>query len=258
MFSSGFGFYRFISLGNSYDGCKLSTRSQVNRTNVSLNSNNKLKHSRIGKRLSGNGDGQSGSDGGGFLIKSASIFFPAWGFSIFRNGFREQPGGAQSLMLRCFGKQAIATGLMNSFEQGVVRGAKDNGLSTVSSLLLGALSGACIDPLTSSMVVSKYPALFFLGLIRNLGCVPAVSGVRFHQDDTMDRGIATGIYGVAKLGDIIGKQVIENNFIIPQFNFRRIGGFLPCVMTYGILVRESSKMFEPQLSLVFNRNGRGV
>jgi len=74
----------------------------------------------------------------------------------------------------------------------------------------------------------------------------------------MDRGIATGIYGVAKLGDIIGKQVIENNFIIPQFNFRRIGGFLPCVMTYGILVRESSKMFEPQLSLVFNRNGRGV
>lgn len=254
MVSSGFGVCSFISLANSYDRCKVMPRSKVDLAISSLNFTNNVKNIKLGGRLQGDGNGQSGSERGGFLIKSASIFFPAWGFSIFRNGFREQPGVGQSLMLRCFGKQAVATGLMNSFEQGVVRGAKDNGLSTVTSLLLGALLGACIDPVTSSMSVSKYPALFCLGLIRNLGCVPAVSGVRFHQDDIMDRGIATGIYGFAKLGDIIGKQVIENNYIMSQLNFRRIGGFLPCVMTYGMLVRESSKILEPRLSFVVNRN----
>ncbi len=254
MVSSGFGFYSFILLGNSYDRCKVIPRSKVDLAISSLNFTNNVKNIKLGGRLQGDGDGQSGSERGSFLIKSASIFFPAWSFSIFRNGFREQPGVAQSLMFRCFGKQAVATGLMNSFEQGVVRGAKDNGLSTVTSLLLGALSGACVDPLTSSMAVSKYPALFCLGLIRNLGCVPAVSGVRFHQDDIMDCGIATGIYGFAKLGDIIGKQVIENNYIMRHPNFRRIGGFLPCVMIYGMLVRESSKILEPRLSFVVNRN----
>ncbi len=256
MFSMGFGLYSSILLVNNYGLDSVRFRFKDDHVTSSLNANNKLKNSTLGGALQSDGGGQSGSDRGGFLVKSASIFLPAWGFSIFRNGFREQPGSTQSLMLRCFGKQAVATGLMNSFEQGVVRGAKDNGLSTETSLLIGALSGACIDPLTSSMSVTKYPALFCLGLIRNLGCVPAVSGVRFHQDDTMDRGIAMGIYGSAKLGDIIGKQVIENNFIMPKLNFIRIGGFLPCVMTYGMLVREGSKMLESQFFVQFNSGSR--
>ena len=205
-------------------------------------------------------DGQGNSGSGNFtgsFIRAGAVFVPAWGCSILRNGFRDQPKASLPLVRRCLEEKGLATGFMNAFEQGVVRGANDNGLPTVISLLLGAGAGAFGDPFTSSLPVACFPSLFVLGLLRNLGCVTAVSGMRFHQDDFMDRGIATGIYGGEKLGDIIGKLAIENNHTMPKLNsnfFKRIGGFVPCVMVYGLLVREGFKVIEPFIYRGLNRN----